>query len=154
MKIGVINLSVEPDDDVLKWAAKKIQDNSQAYFIVVTHKYLLDDGKRDNYQSFGKGGNTGEKIWQKLIRSNCDVKLVLSGHFHKIDGEANIVSKNNCKDDVIQVMQDYQNRELGGNGLLRIYTFIPSEHKVQVKTYSPYTKTFEVDSDSQFEFSL
>ncbi len=155
MRIGLLNLSIEPEDDVLKWAKEKIDENPDAYFIVATHKYLQDDGKgRDKRLDFGPVGNTGEDIWQKLVKENCKIGLVINGHFNHGDGEDRLVSKNECKGDVMQIAQDYQSREMGGAGRLRIYTFRPSKHKVEVRTYSPYTNTFETDDDSQFEFAL
>jgi hypothetical protein len=38
---------------------------------------------------------------------------------------------------VYTVLSNYQDREKGGNGRLRIYEFDPSTNNVSVKTYSP-----------------
>ena len=155
LKVGLISLSIEPDDAVLEWAGKILEANPDRFFIVSTHKYLLDGSNtRDVGLDFSKNGNDGESIWNELISPNCNARLVLNGHFHLEDGEGRLVSKNGCNGDVMQVIQDYQKREKGGNGRLRIYTFTPSTHKVSVQTYSPYTKTFEVDADSKFEFGI
>lgn len=155
MKVGLISLSIEPDDEVLRWAEKIVETHKDLFFVVSTHKYLLDETESlDVGLDFSKNGNDGQSIWKELVQNNCNIKLVLNGHFHMGDGEGRLVSKNSCSQDVMQVVQDYQSREKGGNGRLRIYTFTPSEKKVEVKTYSPYTKSFEVDTDSQFEFGI
>jgi uncharacterized repeat protein (TIGR02543 family) len=51
---------------------------------------------------------------------------------------------------VYQVEADYQGDSNGGNGWLRLLEFHPLEDKIYVQTYSPYLKSYETDSDSQF----
>ncbi len=155
IKIGLISLSIEPDDEVLKWANGVVEKNKDHLFLFATHKYLVDEnGKRDEGLDFSKNGNDGEMLWHKFVKKHCEVRLVLSGHFHKTDGEDMRIDKNDCGKDVLQTIQDYQAREKGGNGRLRVYTFTPKEKMVEVKTYSPYTDTFEIDADSEFEFKF
>ena len=56
--------------------------------------------------------------------------------------------------DYLYVLRCFVNsREKGGNGRLRIYTFQPTQNLINVQTYSPVTRTFEVDTDSQFTLS-
>ena len=154
MKVGLLNLSIEPDDEALAWARKTVKAYSDHFIILSTHKYLLDGSNtRDVGLDFSKNGNDGESIWQELVKDNCNIRLVLGGHFHIDGGEGRLISKNTCGQNVLQTIQDYQSREKGGNGRLRIYTFTPQENKVNVETYSPYTKLFESDGDSEFNFS-
>jgi hypothetical protein len=70
---------------------------------------------------------------------------------HRDDGEAYVGRYNSGGYLVHQLLADYQGRANGGNGLLRIMTFDPSKDKIYVKTYSPYTNSYETDADSQFE---
>ncbi len=51
-------------------------------------------------------------------------------------------------------MADYQSRQNGGNGMLRIMTVYPAENVIRVKTYSPWTQQYETDSDSSSQFTL
>jgi 3',5'-cyclic AMP phosphodiesterase CpdA len=155
IKLGLVSLSIEPDDEVLKWASGVVEKNKDHLFILATHKYLVDEGgQRDEGLDFSINGNDGEMLWQKFVKKNCEVRLVLSGHFHKTDGEDMRIDKNDCEKDVTQTIQDYQAREKGGNGRLRVYTFTPKAKSVEVKTYSPYTDTFETDEDSEFGFEF
>lgn len=149
-----VNLEVDPPDDVLAWANKVLQDNQDKKAIVTTHIFLEDGtGQRATSPHFRSESNSAEDIWQKLITQNCNVFLVLSGHYHQADGENQLDSTNSCGQSVHQVVQDYQSREKGGNGRLRIYTFQPTQNLINVQTYSPVTRTFEVDTDSQFTLS-
>jgi len=79
--------------------------------------------------------------------------LLVCGHIHQSDGEAqrtDIYTGNR----VHTMLSDYQARAGGGNGLLRILEFDPALSKISVKTYSPYSDSYETDADSQFELSF
>ncbi len=148
-KILFLNLSIEANDKELNWAQNIINQNKDKYIILTTHKYLHDyDNKLSQGHEYSKYGNSGQDIWNKLIYKNCNIKMVWSGHYHKKTGENMITEKNICGQDVYQIVQDYQSRENGGNGLLRIYTFY--NDKIKVKTYSPFTDKYEKDNDSEF----
>jgi len=146
-----LNLEIEPSNNTITWANEIAKKYPSAYIILTTHKYLPDDTpKRDADRAWSDDGNTGEDIWNKLVKDNCNIRMVWSGHFHKTDGENRIVSTNSCGQEVQEILQDYQDRENGGNGLLRIYTFNPSTKNIEVQTYSPYTQKFEEDESSHF----
>jgi hypothetical protein len=151
-----INLEPEPSDAVLYWAELVAKQYPDAYAIVTTHKYLPDgkSDKRDTTVRYGRNGNSGQEVWEKLVSKQCNIKMVLSGHYHLSDGEKRIQGINKCGYRVEEIMQDYQGREFGGNGKLRIYTFVPEEKRILVSTYSPLTNTFEKDADSLFELKL
>lgn len=155
LKILLINLGIEPEDDVLKWAQEIIDQNKDSYTILTTHKYLYDDKpKRSSKTEYSKQGNAGEGIWNKLVKNNCSIKLVLSGHYHNSTGENRLISKNSCGENVHQIIQDYQARENGGNGLLRIYNFMPDRKVIHIKTYSVMSEKFEQDENSEFMIDL
>jgi hypothetical protein len=146
-----IGLEVEPSNNSIDWAKDIVEKHPHAYTAITTHKYLPDNGlARDKSREYSNEGNTGEDIWKKLIEDNCSIKLVWSGHFHGEDGEAILTSTNNCGYKVYQTMQNYQTREKGGNGKLRIYTFNPKKKEIRVQTYSPVTDSFEIDASSDF----
>ena len=152
-KILLLNLSIEANDKELEWAQNIINQDKDKYIILTTHKYLHDyDDKLSQGHEYSKNGNSGQQIWDKLIYKNCNIKMVWSGHYHGKDGENKIITKNICNQEVPQIVQDYQSRENGGNGLLRIYTF--SKDKISVKTYSPLINTYETDEDSKCELDL
>lgn len=150
----IMNIEVDPTDDILNWANKVLAENSQRHAIVTTHAYLSDKGERFKSAIFRANGNSGEQIWEKLIKNQCNVFLVLSGHSHSIDGENNITSTNDCGKSVYQIVQDYQDRIKGGNGLLRIYKFYPNKKELMIYTYSPVSNAYENDKNSKFTLKL
>lgn len=155
MELLFLNLEVDPTDDDISWANKILSENKNKRVILTTHAYQHDDiAQRSQEPHFREGGNSGEDIWNKLINKNCNIFLVLSGHFHNLDGENRIESINQCGKVVHQVIQDYQGRINGGNGLLRIYTFSLKEKQIKVKTYSTVTEKYEEDENSQFVLNI
>lgn len=151
-----LNLEIEPSDNTIAWANDVMKKNPDIYTIVTTHKYLPDNagdlaGRLDAQRLFSQTGNMGQDIWNKLVKNNCSIQMVWNGHFHETDGEFMNTNTNSCGKPVQQIIQNYQAREEGGNGRLRIYTFDPIVKKIKAQTYSPTTKTYEADADSQFE---
>jgi hypothetical protein len=53
---------------------------------------------------------------------------------------------------VHQILANYQMRELGGEGYLRLLEFQPDGKRVRVKTYSPVLDAWMTGADQQFEF--
>ena len=82
-------------------------------------------------------GNSGEAIWNKLIKKNARIFMVLCGHWANAGGEWHQVSANKAGQPVVEILADYQTRENGGNGWLRLITFVPQSNQIQFRTYSP-----------------
>lgn len=145
-----LSLEVDAPDDVLTWADGVLKAHPDTQAIITTHSYIDDGTGQRNPNPVFRPTNSAEDIWNKLIRSNCNVLMVMSGHFHDNDGESKLESLNDCGGTVYQVLQDYQARESGGNGRLRIYNFNTPTRTIDAQTYSPKLDQYEVDEDSQF----
>jgi hypothetical protein len=128
---------------VLDWAEGLVKTYSDRKVIVLTH-YVINEDKTFSPQ--------GRAIYERL-KSYPNFNLFLGGHRHNTNGEAKRtdVYRGNS---VHSMLSDYQARGGGGNGLLRILEFDPEQNKISVKTYSPYTRQYETDADSQFELSF
>lgn len=195
----VIGLEFEPNDDVLVWANKLIQQKSNYPVILVTHSYLsvfneLPEGLKEinkkrkisdekkieinelknlkgkaaytNLSNHSKntGFNSGKDIFEKLVKPNKNIFLVLCGHsFAGANGENSRIDINDAGYPVYSFMSNYQGRNdlyksLGfsgtpkvcGDGWLRLMTFNMKEMTLQIKTYSTEFNCFEEDSDSDF----
>jgi len=147
----ILHLEVDAPDDALEWAKGVLDQYPARSAIVTTHVYLRGRHGvgRDTRREYRKDGNSGEQIWQKLIRGRSQIFLVLCGH---VATEYHQVSENDAGARVLEVLADYQERENGGDGWLRIIRFVPSRREIQVRTYSPSLDRFEADPDSQFTF--
>ncbi|MHB8771546.1 MAG: alkaline phosphatase [Syntrophales bacterium] len=120
--------------------------------IVSTHDYIDGSGQ----------STTGRLLWNDFVRKNPMVFMVLNGHTHT---EYALVNHNDANRPVYQMLSDYQDRALGGNGFMRLITIDPVQAKIVVKTFSPYFRAdeddtnpnlhyFETDADSQFEYAV
>jgi hypothetical protein len=125
----------------LDWAESLVQNNPNKKVIVMTHWAISEDA------SFGP---QGQAIYNRL-KQYPNFSFLMGGHMSSINGgEARRTDVYNGNQ-VHSILSDYQHRNGGGNGLLRIYEFDPSQNKVSVQTYSPYASTYETDASSQFE---
>ena len=156
-----IALEMQPANDVLVWAQKVLDAHRGMPTIFAMHEYLNTKGKRESavyldLSGAHEGHNTPEDLWQKIIRPNDQVFLVLSGHFH---GQSRRVDKNAAGHEVHQILADYQDRnktylDAGGkadavhtwvgDGWMRLMAFdfgaaVPS---IGVRTYSTHYKQF------------
>lgn len=152
----VLNLEWEAPGYATDWAAKVLAAYPDRIAIMVTHGFVGVNGMRRTTAE-RPGGTPANKLWTDFVSQQCQIKLVLNGHFHNGDaGEANRSDLNRCGEPVQQILTDYQSRANGGDGWLRYYTFDPAANTMTARTYSPKLGTFETDADSQFTlpFSL
>lgn len=155
MKFLLLNLELNPPDDVLAWAQRVLDAHPDRRAIVSTHSYLAVTGSLSNQQlRTDVAGNSGAQIWQKLIRSNCNIFLVVNGHFSDgLDGEAHRTDLNDCGQSVRAALSNFQGRPNGGDGWLRWYTFTPAAGTITATTYSPTLDQYETDADSAFTWN-
>ncbi|RYG44542.1 MAG: hypothetical protein EOO01_19315, partial [Chitinophagaceae bacterium] len=125
----------------LDWAEGLVQSNPGKRIIIMTH-YIMDETA-----TFGP---QGEKIYERL-KVYPNFSFLMGAHVSSLNGgEAHRTDVYNGNV-VHSILTDYQFRENGGDGFLRIYEFDPNVNKVSASTYSPYRDIFETDASSQFE---
>jgi hypothetical protein len=157
-----VGFQMAPSAAELQWAnellARPTLQNLPT--IVSTHDYVTRIGLSSN----------GRTIWNDFVKKNPMIFMVLNGHQHV---ENAVVDYNDAGRPVYQMLSDYQDRDFGGLGLMRLVTIDPVANKIEVKTFSPYyqietdeedangdpiievdTNHFETDSDSQFEYDV
>jgi hypothetical protein len=128
--------------------------------ILSTHSYLDENGTREANPALDSNhvdeiDNSPEEIWEKLIRNNDQIFLVLCGHNH---GQAVRIDKNDQGNEVYQLMVDFskENRSVKdygrtpgprdgvGDGWLRLMRFNLSkdDSTIEIKNYSTYYKEY------------
>ncbi len=149
----VVSLSIAPTHEMLTWADNVLKQYHTKRAIVITHSYMLADDRRDYPGGFGylpKGGNTGEEIWDKLIRKHANIFLVLSGHVTNNNTHRGLlISKGDNGNQIIQLLSGE-----GHDGWLRILQFDPAENKIKVQSYSPWQPKSKDEQYLQYPFSL
>ena len=153
MKFMVICLEYGPRDEVLDWANKVTSQHQNRMTIVATHSYMNHDDTRvkdgDRWSPDGDGVNNGEAMWDKFVRRHENIFLVLSGHILG-DGLGRLTSIGDNGNPVHQILANYQMKPHGGDGWLRIMTFVPAANKISVRTYSPTLDQYATDEQNQF----
>ncbi|MAZ95820.1 MAG: metallophosphoesterase [Planctomycetaceae bacterium] len=148
LKFMVISLEFAPRDETLEWAAGICQKHPDRRVIVATHCYMRPTGRDTGCAtSYNVAGNSGEQMWQKLIRKQKNIFLVVSGH---VLGVGLQTSTNDAGGKVLEMLTDYQGLPNGGDGWLRTLKFIPSENRIQVITYSPLLDKYNKAANEAF----
>ena len=161
----ILSLEFGPRDAVLEWANRIVKQHASTPVIVVTHAYLYSDDTRYDHvtrpdqlwnphlylnDAVQGSVNDGEEVWRKLIVGNGNIRFVLCGHDLE-DGVGRLTSTRPDGSQVHQILANYQTLSLGGDGFLRLMLFFPTEHRVALRTYSPFLNSFKTDPDNQFE---
>ena len=136
----------------MAWADKIIKRYPNRRVILSSHAFLDTSNSRPASTQFSRpNGTSAEAVWQQIVKPNCNVFMVINGHY---PGEGRRTDLNNCGQPVHQVLMDYQSRANAGDGWLRYFTFKPAQNKIYGYTYSPTRNggagDFETDDTSQF----
>jgi hypothetical protein len=92
--------------------------------------------------------NQGQTLYDVLKRHE-NPGLMVCGHEHGAARRTDEYYGN-----VVHTMlSDYQEETNGGNGWLRILTFVPESDEIRVETYSPWLDQFLTDADNEFTLS-
>ena len=149
--------------EVLAWA-DGIAAAHDMPTVVLTHAYLYSDGTRYDHTSRsdqlwspysygmaseGAGVSDAEETYAALVVRHPRIALVLSGHVLN-EGVARQTSVRPDGSRVHEVLANFQHRNRGGDGFLRIVEVFPD--RFQVRTYSPYLD--EERHDDAHEFTL
>lgn len=127
----------------LDWIESLVKSYPNRKVIVMSHLVVNGDV---TFSAQGKAIYDRLKIYPNFI-------LMFGGHISGNTGEVKRSDTYNGRT-VHSLVSDYQSRTNGGNGLLRIYEFDPLNNNLSVQTYSPYTKAYETDANSQFNLPV
>jgi hypothetical protein len=147
-----IALEIEPSDDVLAWVQNVIDAHPGWPTIVTIHEYINPLGQymgvAGDYTSvlrLGHPYNSDQQIWDKFIKVNPQIFMVLCGHAFLGDAYCayKLITQNNRGYNVYQILSDYQGTKssdpdtLGyGGGWLRLMEFDTTLKTIHVRTYS------------------
>lgn len=140
----VITLEFGPTDEHLAWANEVVAAHPDHKVIVTTHCYMnCDDTRVGNEdggrpQGYAVGGNDGQMIWEKFVRKHANIFLVVSGHIICDESQGMRVDTGEQGNRILQILTNYQDRPMGGNGWLKIVRFVPQRDLIFFTAYSPY----------------
>jgi hypothetical protein len=124
--------------------------------LVTTHVYLRENGRIPAPYMTGMAagawsGISAQALFRSFVARYDQIFMVTCGH---VSAEHLQVSTNDSGQPVVEMLADYQNREHGGEGFLRLLRFYPARNQILALTYSPWLHTWEMDQDSFFAIPL
>ena len=133
--------------------------------LITTHTLLRDErpgafghggplGRTPAPYTEGASRNSGEQIWDKLIRENSQIFLTINGHYCC---ERQLTSLNDAGLEVFQFQVDYSRQPNGGDGWIRLLRFDETQGEIRAETYTPGVPLYPVprfDTDSNSQFTL
>jgi hypothetical protein len=159
MDFLILTLEVGPTDAILNWADSVISSHPNHRVILATHSYMNPTDERDGCfylpapccpNSDPNCSNTGEQVWQKLVRKYENIDFVFSGHQDPSSTSRGFLASIG---DHYNVVYQFLCGEWY-DGWLRILTFVPQEDRVYIQTYSPWQPEAPNDQYKQYLFSL
>lgn len=160
----VVALEWGPRDEVVAWANDVMAEHGDRLGILITHAYMNNDdewydhalGQNQNFNPHSYdtpgGVNDGAELWDKLVKNHRFV-ITLNGHALG-DGTGYKALRTDAGTLCHQMLANYQMRELGGEGYMRLLEFLPDGKTVQVRSYSPLYDSYLLAPDQQFRFTL
>lgn len=144
-----LHLTCSCPDSEISWAKSVLSSHSGMPTIVTTHSYLTSSERHRG--STIPGGNSGESMWNELIRQYDQIFAVLCGHIFNPDGWHRQISINNAGRKVYEMLSDYQDI---GNGWLRILLFDTVAGTLSVTTYSTHLDSYMNDGGNKFTYDI
>ena len=142
MDFVIIHLQYDEngDEGVLAWADSVLKAHASRRAIVSSHD-ILSKTEPDDFSDHG------QLVYDRL-KGNPNLFLMLCGHCSSLsEGRRSDVFNGHT---VWTLLSDYQRRDNGGDGWLRVMRFRPDYNDIQVTTYSVTLDLFETDDSSQF----
>ena len=147
-----------PAFDAIAWAQGIIDNHPGMPTIITTHVFEgTAHGPPGNPYTGGPGRNSQLEIFDKLVKDNSQVFMVLSGHTSQ---DTHQVKTNTAGLKVLQMVTDYNKvRPNGGDGFFRLVELDEDAGEIRVKTYTPGvpqnpTPRFDTSANGQFTIAL
>jgi hypothetical protein len=136
----IVGMPFSPTDAELEGADRVVAAHPERRVIVLTHAYLKQNGRSE----------FGDHIWEKLVKRNANVAMVICGHVGSLT--PHFVSHGDQGNNVYELMFDWQNEnDEEKNGYLAILEFDPEAATISVKSYSPHLDQYMAEPKCHYE---
>lgn len=165
--VVLLHLECNAPDDVVAWANDVLSQHADRVAIVLTHMFLgsleRPPSKKDAVDApqgrtrwgkcHGQRGNTGEALWEKLVRKHGNIALVISGDQSQLQ-TMKLSSKGDAGNTVHQVMIDH-----GSGRYLRLFHFDWDSSMIHAVTWDiqsgqPLLSTKRVATSGDWQITL
>lgn len=165
----ILSLEFGPRKDVVRWANEVVAKHPDRSVLLITHAFVYNDSTRYDWKVKGKsqkwnphdygvakldgGVHDGQDLWRELISQHPNFALAVNGHVLG-DGLGFLVSDDSKGRAIPQMLVNYQMKENGGNGWLRLLEIQSDGRTVHVMDYSPTLDQQNTSPDNRFEFQI
>jgi hypothetical protein len=136
----VISLEFCPRMGPINWAGDVVKEFFNYNVIIITHYHLTPKGEIAASNA-GYGDFSPQVVFERLLKKYSNIRFMLSGH---VMSSALKVDTGENGNKVYQILQNYQNEDLGG-GYIRLLHFDIDKKTVSASMYSPYYKKTKED---------
>ena len=142
-RYDIIALEFGPREEVVEWTSNYVKNHPQTKYILLTHEWLSEAGKRISANSFARmfrntSFSSPEQIWENLVYPNDNIVCTICGHN---DHSQLLYSRNQKGRAVPQILFNLQLFESGGNGLLELWEFPQNSDYARVRIVSTQNNT-------------
>ena len=137
----VISLEFCPRMGPINWAGDIVKEFFNYNVIIITHYHLTPKGEIAD-RNAGYGDFSPKDVFEKLVKKYANIRFVLSGHVMSSALKVDVGEHGNK---IYQILQNYQNDDLGG-GYIRMLSFDIDKKTVSANMYSPYYKKTKEDT--------
>ena len=137
----MISLEFCPRMGPINWAGDIVKEFFNYNVIIITHYHLTPKGEIAD-RNAGYGDFSPKDVFERLVKKYANIRFVLSGH---VMSSALKVDTGENGNKIYQILQNYQNEDLGG-GYIRLLTFDIDKKSVSASMYSPFYKKTKKDT--------
>ena len=151
VKYMLMGLEFMPRDEVLEWAGRIIGEHPDYKVLIATHAYqtysyisgentyLSDDEYTEYKKILGENQNTGEQMWNKLVKNYANIQAVFCGHVYHEDVHAtsNIGDNGNTVTEIIANAQT-TDALMRSSGIVMLLRVSEDGAKANINFYSTY----------------
>jgi hypothetical protein len=137
----LMSMGCNVDDDAIDWMNGMLKTYSDRPAILCAHGYIDVNGDLTS---------DGTDLYEKVVATNNNVKLVLCGHRHgvgRFTAEFDDNGDGRTDRTVYEILSNYQDEPQAGSGYLNILTFDTQKREIGFTSYSPYLKDFLLFDD-------
>ena len=141
-KYIILALDYHPSDAVLDWANTILDQYSNRLAIITTHSYLDSNLSRGDELN-STTSNSGEDMWNDLVKKHANVIMVVGGHI----SDDNVLYRKDLGDNgnaVYQFLMDTQliDAYCNGVGVIAIMNFTEDGEAISIEYYSTYREMY------------
>lgn len=155
-RLDLLILEFGPREEVVAWADAYVKAHPDHHFILMNHEYLESGGGRRekglkcSARLLNTTYTTPNQLWDNLIKSNDNIRLVLCGHVGGLYAVS--VDINDFGREIPQIQHNIQSQSYRYDNWLMLWKFPAESDSANVFIYNTKTNCYYNDQQCLFKF--